>query len=328
MADTTVFFATNRKPAGNGFGADIVNPDPNLITYGAIRVTGTTLGNANSGAMGPVTDRALGHFGTTSRNKIVSSGANLLIFIHGFDNSFEDAIKRAAFNRAWFADGGAPGATTVVAFSWPSLGQLISNNPTSLTSGYSTDQASANASGFHIAKFFLEMDAVAAAFRQAHPQGRIFLLAHSMGNLALQAGVASWYQQRASSKSVFDEVFLAAADERYDSFEAAPGQRLTRLTNLGKRINIYYSNLDTVIWLSNSINGILRIGFEGPKDKSSTAIYPASKFRMRNCALVLDYPQFDSLDASHQYYRRSKKVRADIVAMMNGGASGGRIATL
>jgi esterase/lipase superfamily enzyme len=329
MADTSVYFATNRKALGGGFGADIVGPDANLMTYGSIQVTNIDLADADSGQMAPVADRSMGSFDANARTAIVNGGDNLLVFIHGFDNSFDDAIKRAGYNRAWFADGGAPGTTNVVAFTWPSLGQLLSNNPASLTSGYRGDQAQAGNSGFHIAKFFLEIDKLATAFRLAKPNGRIFLLAHSMGNWALQAGVASWFQQRVSNDVVFDEVFLAAADERFDSFETPNGQRLSRLPQIARRISIYYSDLDTILWLSHSVNGIARVGGgDGPKDKYNPAVYPPAKFRMRACGGVMDYPCLDSFDASHQYYRRSKKVRADIVSMMAGGASGSEIAAL
>ncbi len=329
MAETTVFFATNRKAQGGGFGADIVGPDPSLMTYGSILVSNIDLGNTDSGTMAPIADHQMGSFGADSRTAIVNSGQNLLVFIHGFDNSFDDAIKRAGFNRAWFADGGAPGDTTVVAFTWPSLGQVLANNPTSLTSGYKTDQAQAGNSGFHIAKFFLEIDKLATAFRLAKPNGRIFLLAHSMGNWALQAGVASWFQQRTSQDVVFDEIFLAAADECYDSFEAPGGQRLSGLPKIAQRISIYYSDRDIILWVSNGINGVPRLGgADGPKDKYNQEVYPTAKFRMRECAGVDDYDYFDTVDASHQYYRRSKKVRADIVSMMSGGASGKPIDSL
>jgi esterase/lipase superfamily enzyme len=286
------------------------------------------LGDAASGQMGPIMDRTMGHFAANSLTAIVNGGQNLLVFIHGFDNSFEDAIKRAAYNRAWFADGGAIGATSVVAFTWPSLGELLAKNPTSLTSGYKGDQGQAGASGFHIAKFFLEIDKLEKAFRMVKPNGRIFLLAHSMGNWALQAGIASWFQQRGSNDIVFDEVFLAAPDERFDTFDAPAGQRLSRLKDIAHRITVYYSGMDSIIWLSNGINGVLRLGFAGPGDKSDNTEFPPAKYRMRECGGVFDYNCLDGFDASHQYYRKSRKVRTDIVAIMGGGPSGAKIDTL
>lgn len=329
MDETTVYFSTNRNADGaNGFGHTTVAQDVMAMTYGSIHVTHIALPDANSGQMGPIMNRTMGGFSADTLTAIVNSGENLLVFIHGFDNSFADAIKRAAFNRAWFADGGAPGATSVVAFTWPSLGELLEKNPTSLTSGYKFDQGRAGDCGFHLAKFLLEIDKLEKAFRLAKPGGRIFLLAHSMGNWALQAGIAAWFQQRASTDVVFDEVFLAAPDERFDTFDTPGGLRLSRLKDIAHRITIYYSGLDTIIWLSNGINGVMRLGFAGPTDKSDDSLFPPAKYRMRDCAGVLDYDCFDGFDASHQYYRKSRKVRADIVAMMGAAASGPKIAAL
>jgi hypothetical protein len=50
--------------------------------------------------------------------------------------------------------------------------------------------------------------------------------------------------------------------------------------------------------------------------KTDTALYPPARFRMPDCAEVNDYDLLNPPDASHQYYRRSPKVRADIVAVM------------
>lgn len=327
MPNTTVYFATNRVANANDFSAEIVRPDPALVTYGAIEVTDTDLTHPYSGTMGPVTDASMGTFGAGALNAIVNGADNLLIFIHGFANSFDDAIKRAAFNKAWFAAGGAAGDTTVVAFTWPSIGTVIEFGE-DLTEPYKTDRKQAGNSGLHLAHFFLEVEKLVAAFRSLRPNRRVFLLAHSMGNLALQAAVSAWFPLRTTATPVFDEVLLAAPDEEFTSFEEPLGQRLTRLVDLGSRITIYYSGIDKILFmLSAPINGIQRLGTLGPNKMKDVILYPASKFRMRGCAFVDDY-EHNTFDSVHQYYRRSPKVRADIVAMMNDGPSGDRIADL
>jgi esterase/lipase superfamily enzyme len=327
MPDATVYFATNRKAEGDGFGADIVRPDPGLMTYGTIEVTNTDLTLPYSGTMGPVTDASMGTFGTATLNTIVNGPDNLLIFIHGFANSFDDAIKRAAYNKAWFAAGGAAGETTVVAFTWPSVGTVVEFGE-DLTEPYKTDQKQAGNSGPHLARFFLEVETLVAAFRTLRPNRRAFLLVHSMGNWALQAGISAWFPMRRTNTSIFDEVFLAAPDEDFTSFEVPMGQRLTHLPDMGKRITIYYSGIDKILFmLSAPINGVQRLGTLGPNKMKDMTIYPPEKFRIRGCAFVDDYLH-DSFDAVHQYYRKSPKVRTDIVAMMNGNPSGDRVADL
>ncbi len=68
--------------------------------------------------------------------------------------------------------------------------------------------------------------------------------------------------------------------------------------------------------LALAMNFIQRLGFDGPKDKSDTHRYPKTRFRMVEVTKVEDYNLFDPPDASHQYYRRSPIVRADIASVM------------
>jgi esterase/lipase superfamily enzyme len=181
------------------------------------------------------------------------------------------------------------------------------------------DQAQANRSAFHVASFFATLQPI---LMQARAEGRrVFLLAHSMGNFALAAAVESWFSHSNPTVPLFDEVFLPAADERWDSFTLPVGARLTRLSALCPRISIYYSVRDIALYLSVSVNFIPRVGHEGPIHKSDAALYPPARFRMLDCTEAKDYDLWSPPDASHQYYRRSPKVRADIVAAMRKDAN-------
>lgn len=50
--------------------------------------------------------------------------------------------------------------------------------------------------------------------------------------------------------------------------------------------------------------------------KTDTASYPPTRFRILDWAEVNDYNLGNPPDASHQHYRRSPKVRADIAGAM------------
>jgi esterase/lipase superfamily enzyme len=205
------------------------------------------------------------------------------------------------------------------------LGQLIAAPPHLLPDDYLRDQTQAGRSGFHIASF---LKAIQPLVTQVRGQGRrSFLLAHSMGNFALQAGVESWFSHGNPAVELFDEVFLAAADERFDSFGFPAGARLSRLRDLGRRISIYYSVRDIALYLSFAVNLTTRIGHQGPEHKADAARFDPARYRIADCAEVGDYDVFNPPDASHQYYRRSKKVRADIAAVMgrDPGVQGGLI---
>jgi len=141
-------------------------------------------------------------------------------------------------------------------------------------------------------------------------------LAHSMGNFALAMGVENWFSHGRPATALFDEAFLAAGDERWDSFELPMAARLSRLADLASRVSVYYSVRDIALYLSFVVNLIARLGHEGPTDKADPGRYPAAHYRIADCAEVGDYDLFNPPDASHQYYRRSHKVRADIAAAM------------
>jgi hypothetical protein len=70
------------------------------------------------------------------------------------------------------------------------------------------------------------------------------------------------------------------------------------------------------LYLSFAVNLVPRLGHEGPIHKMGVARYPPARYRIPDCAEVNDYDLLDPPDASHQYYRRSPKVRADIAAAM------------
>ena len=148
-------------------------------------------------------------------------------------------------------------------------------------------------------------------------EAAIFLLAHSMGNWALQGAVESWFSHGNGNARLFEEAFLAAADERYDSFDFPEPGRLSALRHLADRISIYFSAADAVLALSMAINlGAKRLGQDGPHDRFDTSKFPPAQYRMVDCSGFRDYA-FD-FASSHQYYRRSPGVRTDIAQTMGG----------
>lgn len=316
---TKVYFATNRqkdptKPGG--FGAAMVGMEPDEVLYAVANVQGTVLSDETSGQIAEISATSGGGFATKTEDEIVSSGKNLLVFIHGFANSFEDAIKRAAFNADWLRASDIVAAdTTVLAFTWPSLGALIAVPPHFIADDYLADQVQAGKSAYHLAYFLNYVDNL----RLRLPTGRkIFLLAHSMGNYVLQGAIQWWFDQRGSADIMFDEVILAAADEIYDTFERPNGGRLSNLPKLSQRISVYYSRKDVAMYLSAAVNLNTRLGFDGPDDKRDQRVFPSDKFRIIDATEVKDFDPINPPDATHQYYRRSQIVRADIARTFAG----------
>ncbi len=314
MVDTTVYFGTNRKAnteAPGGFSADIV-ADPSQVSYAVVPVTNINLGDANSGQLGQITGLSPGNFASTVQAELENTGKNLLVFVHGFANSFLDAIKRAAFNRAWFADSGVAEAdTTIVTFTWPSSGDLLGSLPDP-DSAYEQDQKMAGLSGPHLAAFLANVLALVEQTRRANK--RAFLLAHSMGNHALAAAIASGVP---AGTERYNDVILAAADEVANTLQIA-NAGMYGLRDLAERISVYSSRRDVAMDLSRAVNRDQRLGFDGPTDKNNQQTYPPQGFRSVDCTEVYDFFGLVPIDATHQYYRRSKTVRTDIVKLLSG----------
>jgi esterase/lipase superfamily enzyme len=314
---TTVYFATNRvvnQPADqlSSYTFDIVAPnDPQQVTYGTAFVDSSNLTADTVGAIRSIQDLHMGRFSDEAMGDLSNGGRNILVFIHGFANSFENAITRAAFNREWFAQSGVTAAdTTVIAFSWPSRGEVLV--PPFPSYSYRWDQKTAGQSGLHLMRFFANIQQILDA---AHEQGlRTFLLAHSMGNWALQSAVQSWFAGGNGDALLFDEALLAAADEIHNSFDFPSFGRLSALNRLARRISIYYSHADQVLDLSHLLNASRRLGQDGPDGRANIARFPSATYRMVDCTGFTDYKR--DFQGTHQYYRRSAGVRTDLVNTM------------
>jgi esterase/lipase superfamily enzyme len=315
---TTVYFATNRvvtDPADpiNGYQTTMVPPmAPQQITYGTATVDGVDLAANRQGTVSGISDVQQGGFSPRAIQALSNPGNDLLVFIHGFDNTFSDAVTRAAFNREWLAASGTPGTdTTVIAFSWPSLGKALAFPL--LQKDYLSDQHTAKNSGLGLMSFFANLLPILAA---AHKNGsRVTLLAHSMGNLVLESAVENWFLDGNGDAVMFDLAILAAGDCRYDTFDQPNPAGLSGLTHLAQRVGIYYSQADQVLQLSMVVNlGAKRLGQDGPHNRADPARFPPAQYQMSDCTDFRDYA-FDPL-SSHQYYRLSPSVRQIIARGM------------
>ena len=101
----TVHFATNRVLTGpadrlTSYSSSVVAPsDPTVVTYGTAFVEEAGLDADTVGAIKSINNTRQGQFSESAKGDLSDPGRNLLVFIHGFDNSFENAITRAAFNQ-------------------------------------------------------------------------------------------------------------------------------------------------------------------------------------------------------------------------------------
>lgn len=314
---TTVFFASNRILTGDptlvaSYGPNIQPPSVSTgIMYGTAFVDGVDIRTDQQGSITSIQNTNQGAFAANVVGDLTNAGRNLLVFIHGFDNTFEDAITRAAFDREFLAASGKPGTdTTVLAFGWPSLGKIVSFPVPD--ADYRHDQKMATLSGVHLMSFFAQIEPL---LRTARANGyRSYLLAHSMGNLALESAVENWFLHGNGNAELFNVSILAAGDCGFDAFAQPHLTGLDGLSLLSSRVSIYYSREDEVLDLSAVINGILRLGHDGPKDRTDQTEFPSATYRMFDATDINDYNR--NFLTSHQYYRLSPTVRDAIAADM------------
>ena len=314
---TTVFFASNRILTGapdelNSYGPNIQPPSISTgITYGTAFVDGIDVASNTQGTVSSIQNTKAGSFQQGVADDLSQAGRNLLVFIHGFDNTFSDALTRAAFNREWLAGSGVQALdTTVVALSWPSLGRIV--DLPLLDSDYRHDQAMAQASGIHLMTFMANLEPI---LRSARANGcRTFLLAHSMGNLALESAVQNWFLHRNGNAKMFDHAVLAAGDCASNVFALPNMTGLSALPNLADRVSIYYSDADAVLKFSGVVNFQQRLGEAGPPNLNDQTAFPSTCFRMVDATGFQDY-DFNPI-TSHQYYRSSPKARTDIATAL------------
>jgi esterase/lipase superfamily enzyme len=163
-----------------------------------------------------------------------------LVFIHGFNVSFEASALRAA--QIGF-DLCVPGLTAF--YSWPSKGKLT---------GYTADEATIEASEQYITEFLLQ-------FIQHSGAEQIHLIAHSMGNRGLMRSMQRVLAQvREESGIPFGQIFLAAPDVEPDLFR----ELALAYKKLAHRITLYVSSKDKALATSGIIHDYPRVGFSPP----------------------------------------------------------------
>ena len=162
---------------------------------------------------------------------------DILVFVHGYNSSFEDAAVRAA---QLAADMGFDG--TVVLFSWPSAGALT---------GYVRDQQTARNAGWHLLRLLRDQ------LPRANPD-RIHVIAHSMGSEVLSKAL-SLVDPRDSLPRLGQVVFAAPdVDARIFGREILPGLR-----QRSQGVTLYASSEDDALRASRVLNGVLRLGLGG-----------------------------------------------------------------
>lgn len=221
-------------------------------------------------------DQFLDDLKTTQAQK----GKNLLVFIHGYNVSFEDAAKRTA-QMAFDVD--FPGAP--IFYSWPSQADWY---------GYESDRKRIEQSVAQIRTFLEDLAAKSGATS-------INIVAHSMGNVGLTAALK---EITVSNKGpIFNQIVLAAPDVDTEVFkrDIAPF-----IVSKAKRTTIYTSKTDLALIASRYFNNGPRLGDSG----AEIINYPGID--------TIDATAVDSSLLGHSYYGSNITVLTDVGHLLRG----------
>lgn len=209
----------------------------------------------------------------------------VLVFMHGFNVSFNDAARRTGQMKF---DLDFAGST--VFYSWPSQNTLS-------ISGYSADRELVSASRVLIEQFIADI-----ASQQWTDE--IFLVAHSMGTQGLTEAITSLAEKQPQLARKIREIILAAPDIDANLFKSviAPG-----LLKLGAPITMYVSKDDIALLESKRLRGdLVRIG-DASKD-----VFVEPGFE------TIDATGLDTSLLGHSYYARHPFL-ADISSLVQDG---------
>jgi len=198
------------------------------------------------------------------------------IFIHGYNVTFHDAIRRTAQMAYDLGFEGAP-----VAYSWPSKGEM---------DDYNEDERRVRNTIANL-ETFLTLVCKRSGARVVH------VLAPSMGNRAPVAALDLISETRAAE---FGAAIFAAPDVAADEFE----QVFPNLRPVAERSTLYASSKDLALGVSKGIHGGPRAGDSG----DGMVVLPGLE--------SVDVSGVDTSFLGHSYYGENKSVLADLKILL------------
>jgi len=212
---------------------------------------------------------------------------DILLYIHGFNVTFENALQRAAQISVDFGFKGTP-----VVFTWPSYAGVT---------GYNTDWENVNWATKHI-EAFIDRLASTAKGRKIH------VIAHSMGNKGL-LNALRLMTYRGITGPLFQSAILCAPD--FDSVMFRE-QVAAEIKPLARQWVIYTSDNDIALMTSERLN-TPRLG---------RPVTYAEGFEIIDATGVEVTPW--SVPETHSYYAVKKVVLDDMVKVLSGAAASAR----
>ncbi len=183
---------------------------------------------------GPAQQESAQFFAALREAALKSPAHQLVVFIHGYDFEFDEAILWAAeLNRFLESDG------PVVVYDWASRGDLLA---------YREDEQAVERSVPRLEEFLRKLQ------EQMHDV-HIDLIAHSIGNRLLLNALQP-IAQRHAGPPLFRNLILAAPDVPTGQFI----DQMARASRLARRSTLYVSSRDRALFASQRLHKDLRAG--------------------------------------------------------------------
>jgi esterase/lipase superfamily enzyme len=209
-----------------------------------------------------------------------AAGNEALVFIHGYNTTFVDAVRRTGQIKYDLSfDGPA------VAFSWPSLG-----NP----AAYTVDETNAEWSVPLLGIFLRSLAAHLGTTK-------IFLVAHSMGSRVLMNAL-SRLNDRQAVANTFGRIILAAPDIDRDTFVNLASE----LKKQRDHLTLYASSHDNALFASKRVHGNPRAG------DTATGVTIADGVD------TIDVSSVDTSLIGHSYYGDNRSIISDLYYLIRG----------
>jgi esterase/lipase superfamily enzyme len=237
-ANPTLLVATTRKPVGGGRTKPWYGLERGALSLAHVQLTPpNTDGFSFTGGGDWSIERVEPMRGQLGELIAEVQERSLLVYIHGFRNTFEEATLDAA----QLSDAVGFSGDTMI-FSWPSKAGLFD---------YVSDRESAMWSRD-------AFERVLDAMMLSRSRGRVHLVAHSLGTMITLEGLRQIYARYGDAAAdKIGAVVFASPDIDIDVFTSS----IERLGSLARKITIVTATNDRALALSRRIaGGITRVG--------------------------------------------------------------------
>ena len=289
---------------GAGSGGDLAGHLTEFAAKSRIEAYPENIDRAKSDARQPAA-----RFGSKAMfadvQKDMLKRSDVLVFVHGFNVSWEEAVGSAmALQVMQNRDGVGDDAqkTAVALFSWPSDGSAMP------FTAYKSDRSEAKGSGYAFARGLLKLRDHLAQLGGLQCGQDLHLLCHSMGNYVLQNALERLreFTPGTALPRLFERVFMCAAD--VDGSVLEPGQPMGDLHELARVVSVYHNTGDAALRISDYTKGNPeRLGSYGA---SRSALLP-DKIEQIDCSAIVGGL------VEHSYYLDGR-VADDILLSIDG----------